>query len=88
MQSDAAEFRKASKTLSELEPLVQKFREYKVVEQDIAGAEELARGSDADEPVKPLPASSNRTTRLSRAGRSAARSSKTAKKPARSQKRK
>jgi peptide chain release factor 1 len=48
MQSDAAEFRKASKTLSELEPLVQKFREFKSVEQDIAGAEELLKGSDAE----------------------------------------
>jgi len=48
LQSDAAEYRKAAKTLSELEPLVEKFRQYKVVEQDIAGAEELAKGSDAD----------------------------------------
>ena len=48
LQSDAAEYRKAAKTLSELEPLVEKFRQYKSVEQDIAGAEELARGSDAD----------------------------------------
>jgi peptide chain release factor 1 len=48
LQSDVAEYRKAAKTLSELEPLVEKFRQYKVVEQDIAGAEELAKGSDAD----------------------------------------
>jgi peptide chain release factor 1 len=48
LQSDAAEYRKAAKTLSELEPLVEKFRQYKAVEQDIAGAEELAKGSDAD----------------------------------------
>jgi peptide chain release factor 1 len=48
VQYDAAEFRKASKTLSELEPLVQKFREYQAVEQDIAGAEELASGGDAE----------------------------------------
>jgi peptide chain release factor 1 len=48
LQSDAAEYRKAAKALSELEPLVDKFRQYKVVEQDIAGAEELAKGSDAD----------------------------------------
>ena len=48
MQSDPAEYRKAAKALSDMEPLVQKYREYKVVEQDIAGSEELARGSDAE----------------------------------------
>jgi len=48
MQANPAEFKKASKALSELEPLVEKFREYKSVEQDIAGAEELAKGADAD----------------------------------------
>jgi peptide chain release factor 1 len=48
LQSDVTEYRKAAKTLSELEPLVEKFREYKTLEQDITGAEELARGSDAD----------------------------------------
>src|SRR5688572_30909798 len=48
VQSDPAEYRKAAKALSEMEPLVQKYREYKTVDQDIAGAEELARGSDAE----------------------------------------
>ena len=48
MQSDPTEYKKAAKALSELEPLVEKFREYKTVEQDIAGAEELARGADAE----------------------------------------
>ena len=48
VQSDPGEFRKASKQLSELEPLVQKFREYKAVEKDIAGAQELVSGGDAD----------------------------------------
>ena len=38
LQSDAAEYRRSAKTLSELEPLVQKFREYKAVDQDIKGA--------------------------------------------------
>ena len=37
VQSDPAEYKKAAKTLSELEPLVQKFREFKSVELDIAG---------------------------------------------------
>src|SRR5512134_1445740 len=48
VQSDAAEYRKAAKALSELEPLVQKYREYKAVEENIAGTTELAKGSDAD----------------------------------------
>jgi peptide chain release factor 1 len=48
VQADATEYRKAAKALSELEPLVQKFREYKAVEQQVAETEELARGTDAD----------------------------------------
>ena len=48
VQADAAEYRRAAKTLSELEPLVEKFREYKSVEQDIKGAEELVNGNDAE----------------------------------------
>ena len=48
VQSDPAEYRKAAKALSDMEPLVQKYREYKTVEQDIAGAEELSRGSDSE----------------------------------------
>jgi peptide chain release factor 1 len=48
LQADPSEFRKAAKNLSELEPLVEKFREYKTVEQNIAGAQELTKGSDAD----------------------------------------
>ena len=48
VQSDPAEYRKAAKALSDMEPLVQKYREYKTVVQDIAGSEELVRGSDAE----------------------------------------
>jgi len=48
VQSDPAEYRKAAKQLSELEPLVEKFREYKAVQKDIDGAEEMAGGTDAD----------------------------------------
>ena len=48
LQSDAAEYRRSAKTLSELEPLVQKFREYKAVDQDIKGAQELINGNDAE----------------------------------------
>ena len=40
VQSDAAEYKKAAKALSEIEPLVQKFREFKGVEAGIAGAED------------------------------------------------
>jgi peptide chain release factor 1 len=47
VQADPGEFRKAAKALSELEPLVAKFREYKIVEENITGAEELVRGNDA-----------------------------------------
>ena len=48
IQSDPSEYRKSAKALSELEPLVKKFREFKGVRQDMAGAEELAAGADAD----------------------------------------
>ncbi len=48
VQSDPVEYRKAAKALSDMEPLVQKYREYKAVDQDITGSEELARGSDAE----------------------------------------
>jgi peptide chain release factor 1 len=48
VQSDAGEYTKAAKALAELEPLVQKYREYKTVEEDLAGTTELARGSDAE----------------------------------------
>ena len=48
VQSDPAEYRKAAKLLSDLEPLVAKFQEYKAVLKDIEGAEEMARGTDAE----------------------------------------
>jgi peptide chain release factor 1 len=48
VQSDAAEYRKHAKALAELEPLVARFREYKTVTRDLAGAEELAASSDPD----------------------------------------
>src|SRR5205823_7057126 len=48
VQSDAAEYRRHAKALAEVEPLVHKFREYKGVAADIAGAEELAASGDAD----------------------------------------
>jgi peptide chain release factor 1 len=48
VQNDPAEYRKQAKAVSDLEPLVEKYREYKSVASEIAHAEELARGSDAD----------------------------------------
>jgi peptide chain release factor 1 len=48
MQSEPAEYRKHSKLLSEIEPLVERFREYKAVTRDIAQTEELASAGDAD----------------------------------------
>ncbi len=48
VQSDPAEYRKQAKALSDMQPLVEKFREYKVLAEEIAQAEELARGTDAD----------------------------------------
>ena len=48
VQSDAAEYRKHAKALADVEPLVEKYREYKSVAADIAGAEELAASADTD----------------------------------------
>jgi len=48
LQSDPAEYRKQAKTLSEIEPLVERFREYKAVARDVAQTEELASSTDAD----------------------------------------
>jgi peptide chain release factor 1 len=48
VQSDPSEYRKHAKALSDVEPLVQKFREYKTVLTDIAQTEELAAGGDPD----------------------------------------
>jgi peptide chain release factor 1 len=48
VQSDSSEYRKHAKALAELEPLIEKFREYKNVVRDLTGAEELAASSDSD----------------------------------------
>src|SRR5258706_4256852 len=47
-QSNASEYRKHSKALGEIPPLVERFREYKAVVKEAAQAEELAKGGDAD----------------------------------------
>src|SRR3989442_724300 len=48
VQADPNEMRKHAKALSELEPLVEKYREYKSVASEIAQADEMVAGSDAD----------------------------------------
>jgi peptide chain release factor 1 len=48
VQSDTATYRKHAKALAEIEPMVERFREYKLVARDIAQTEELAAGGDAD----------------------------------------
>jgi peptide chain release factor 1 len=48
VQSDPTEYRKQAKALADLEPLVEKYRDYKSVQKSVAETEELARGGDAD----------------------------------------
>ena len=48
VQGDSSEYRKQAKALAEIEPLVERFREYKNVVRDLTGAEELAASVDAD----------------------------------------
>jgi peptide chain release factor 1 len=48
VQSDANEYRKQAKALAEIEELVQAYRRYKAVEQEIAGNEELVKASDPE----------------------------------------
>ena len=48
VQNDQSEVRKHAKALSDIEPVVERFREYKAVARDVAQTEELASGSDAD----------------------------------------
>jgi peptide chain release factor 1 len=48
VQSDQSEYRKHAKALADVEPLVERFREYKGVVTDIAQTEELAAAGDPD----------------------------------------
>ncbi|HSL22155.1 MAG TPA: peptide chain release factor 1 [Vicinamibacterales bacterium] len=48
VQSDPSEYRTVAKSLSEIEPLVDKYREYKTVVAEIAHAQELAGSSDPE----------------------------------------
>ena len=48
VQSDPSEYRKNAKALSDIEPMIERFREYKTVTRHIAQTEELASAGDAD----------------------------------------
>ena len=48
VQADPNQYRTHSKALAEVQPIVDKFREYKTVVIEIAETQELARGNDAD----------------------------------------
>ena len=48
VQSEPQEYRKHAKALAEVEPLIERFREYKALVRNIAETEELAGGGDSD----------------------------------------
>jgi peptide chain release factor 1 len=48
VQSEPAEYRKYAKALAEVEPLVERFREYKLVVRNISETEELVNAGDSD----------------------------------------
>jgi peptide chain release factor 1 len=48
VQSEPQEYRKHAKALAEVEPLIERFREYKAVVRNLAETEELANGGDSD----------------------------------------
>jgi peptide chain release factor 1 len=48
VQSDATKYREHAKALAEIEPLVERYRDFKTVEGQIADAQDLVRGGDAD----------------------------------------
>src|SRR5687767_10617009 len=48
IQSDPNEYRKQAKLLAEIEPIVERFREYKAVTHSVAETEEISGASDAD----------------------------------------
>jgi len=48
VQADQSQYRTHAKALAEIQPIVEKFREYKSVVAEITQADELAAGDDAD----------------------------------------
>ena len=48
VQSDASKYREHAKALAELEPLVEKYREFRAVDSQLTDARELVKSGDAD----------------------------------------
>jgi peptide chain release factor 1 len=48
VQSDPSEYRTVAKSVSDIEPLVEKYREFKALSAEVAQAEELAASGDAE----------------------------------------
>ena len=48
VQADQTQYRTQAKALAEIEPIVERFREYKTVVSEITQAEEIASGNDAE----------------------------------------
>jgi peptide chain release factor 1 len=48
VQSDAAKYREHAKALADLEPLVEKYREFQVVDRQLTEARDLGKGGDAE----------------------------------------
>ncbi len=48
VQSDASKYREHAKALAELEPLVEKYREFRTVDSQLTDARELVKGGDAE----------------------------------------
>ena len=49
VQADQQEYRRHTRTLAEIQPLVEQFREYKAVVEELSETRELAAGDDDDE---------------------------------------
>ena len=54
VQADQGEYRKHTKALAEIQPLVEKYREYKTVLHEATQAQELADSSDSDADLRAL----------------------------------
>ncbi|HEX7086082.1 MAG TPA: peptide chain release factor 1 [Vicinamibacterales bacterium] len=48
VQADAAKYREHAKAIADLEPLIEKYREFKAVDRQLQEAQELAPGGDAE----------------------------------------
>ena len=52
--ADQAEYRKHSKALAEIQPLVERYREYKTIVDETAQARELVEGAEGDDEMRAL----------------------------------